>query len=310
MRDTKFGIPIILGLVIATIGIVAPILWDQYKSRSSLELKYVSFTTLIKKIDRLEELTIVYDGKPLDQISSTEFILLNSGRTPIVESDLISPPEITFPTDIEILDVRTETLNPMNLEVNISQIESTNAIAITFPLLNPGDYVHFSVLTDSSSISFDATARIVGIGDLIVVQEAQATQAVERKIPSSVYLVGFFSGISLFAVFIGTGLAIKERRVKTALRTGSLKMPASGSPQIYLDFLNTQLSWTTSKERKPLIEFLNEVPEQRPLTTEEKEQLEGSFKHAVDSAVTNMPFAIFFLIIASGGIAYIVSQLL
>jgi hypothetical protein len=88
MKRPRSDLIAIVGILLALVGIVFPIIWDRYRARSSLELQFISLTTLVEKSDQLDKLSIIYNGENLNQISRAEFILVNSGRVPIVETSL------------------------------------------------------------------------------------------------------------------------------------------------------------------------------------------------------------------------------
>lgn len=79
----------LLAILVAILGVVVPIIWVRYNTTSSLELHYVSNTTIVAKSQELEKLAVFYDGMELEQLSKADFILINSGRTPITKSDVI-----------------------------------------------------------------------------------------------------------------------------------------------------------------------------------------------------------------------------
>jgi hypothetical protein len=94
MKGPNAGLLALITIVVGAVGTIAPILWDRYKVSSALELRCVSFETLVERSDELEKLTITYNGEGLKQISKADFVLINTGRTPIIEKDVVSPPRL------------------------------------------------------------------------------------------------------------------------------------------------------------------------------------------------------------------------
>jgi hypothetical protein len=94
MKGPRAGVSVFVGVVVSVVGIIAPILWHRYRVSSALELRCVSFETLAQRSEQLENLTITYNGENLSQISKADFVLINSGRTPILEKDVVSPPRL------------------------------------------------------------------------------------------------------------------------------------------------------------------------------------------------------------------------
>jgi hypothetical protein len=94
MNGPKGSLLALIGIVVSAVGTIALILWDRYKTSSALELRCVSFVTLVERSEQLEKLTITYNGEGLEQISKADFVLINTGRTPIMEKDVVSPPRL------------------------------------------------------------------------------------------------------------------------------------------------------------------------------------------------------------------------
>jgi len=299
-----------LGIAVGVIGIVFPILWDHYRISSALELQYVSLETLVEKSDQFEKLTITYNGEDLEQISKADFILVNTGRTPIVEKDLVSPPQIAFAQDIEVLDVKIETLQPENSGAKVDFDKARNTVIITFPLLNPNDYIHFSVLTNSKTLDFDAKARIARIPHLSVVQKIPRADKVSRNVSWTVYPVGIFSAV-LFLVVVCAGIptSAKEHRVKRLVKDGQFAIPKNGTREMYLSFINMELSFTTSRERQPLIDMVKSLPENKPLDSTQQLQIEEGIHTTIRSGMPNLPPALILLITSLGGLWYTFAQI-
>lgn len=142
----KFGFLTILVIIIAILGVVIPIIWDRYKTRTSLELQYLASATIVEDSPALSKLQILYDGKPIKAISNMTFSLVNVGRKPIIKSDIISPPTLTFPEGVNLLDFQIDQLLPPNLEIEHDLNKPNRTLSLNFPLLNPEDSVQFSIL--------------------------------------------------------------------------------------------------------------------------------------------------------------------
>lgn len=309
MKRRKLNILSLLGIAVGVIGIISPILWERYRSSSALELQYISLETLVEKSDQFEKLTITYNGENLEQISKADFILVNTGRTPIVEKDLVSPPQIAFGQDIEVLDVRIETLQPENSGAKVDFDKARNTVIITFPLLNPNDYIHFSVLTNSKALDFDAKARIARIPHLSVVQKIPRANKVSRSVSWTVYPVGFFSAGLLLAGVSGAKDSVDEHRVKRLVKDGQFAIPRDGTRETYLSFINMKLSFTMSSERQLLIDMVKSFPKNKPLDSTQQLQIEKSIHTIIRSAVQNLPTALFALITGLGGFCYVFAQI-
>jgi hypothetical protein len=144
--------PVMVGLLLAIAGVVAPILWDLLRSSASLELKQTGRTAIIQRNDSFDKLHVEYDGKAIQELASVRFQLANTGSRPIRDSDLVSPPTIHFPNSHPVLDARIESAFPSNLVASITRGADPTDVIITFPLLNPGDNIQGSYVADEGLI--------------------------------------------------------------------------------------------------------------------------------------------------------------
>jgi hypothetical protein len=310
MKGPKAGLLALVGVIISVIGVIAPILWDRYKVSSALELRCVSFETLVESSDQLEKLSITYDGKSLKQISKADFVLINAGRTPIIEKDVVSAPEITIPRDTEVLDVKIEAQQPENLGASVDFDRTRNVIVINFPLLNRDDYVRFGVFTNSGTLAFDAKARIAGISGLSVTERTPRTSRVGRRIPWTVYPVGFFS-LLLFQVAVRTVVpqAVRQRRMKRSIKDKRFTIPESGTPETYLAFINTELSFATPGERGALVGMIKSFPAGVRLDGNQLKQVEAAFLETVRSAASSVHVLLILLGVSLSGLWYILAKI-
>ena len=135
----------VITLVLGGLALVAPIAWDQYKSAAALELRQESSASLIEKTAALDKLEIRYGSRPVDRITQLSFTLANTGRTPIRESDIVSPLTLDVGS-AEVLDARVERVDPAELSATVATDATNHAVTIRFPLLNPKDVVYLNVL--------------------------------------------------------------------------------------------------------------------------------------------------------------------
>jgi hypothetical protein len=292
--------------VVGVVGILAPILWDRYKLRSAIELRCVSFETLVERSDQLENLTITYNGEALRQISKADFVLINTGRTPILEKDVVSPAEITFPRDTEVLAAKVEGQQPDNLGARVDLDRGRSAVVISFPLLNPDDYIRVGVFTNSKNLSFEGKARIAGISALWVTQRIPRATKVARNIPWTVYPVGFFSALLLFvAVRRGIPDAVKQQRMKRSIQDNRFAIPEGGTPETYLSFVNRELSFATPGERGALVGIIKSFPAGKFLDSNEQKQVQQAIVATVRSGASGVVAVLVVLGVSLSGLWYI-----
>ena len=162
----------IVGLVLALLGVITPILLDWSRSRSLLELQVDQGTSIVSKTRGLEKLEIKYDGKIVSSLSKFSFILINKGSRPIVQTEIIKPPTIVFSKGSHLLDIQVDNKIPKDLIANATYDYKNNSIVISFPLLNPGDQVAFSGLVSGDNPSYETACRIYGIKEMSVVDKS------------------------------------------------------------------------------------------------------------------------------------------
>ena len=310
-KKRRFSISVLGAILIALLGILGPIIWDRYKTKSTIELRHLSHITLAEKLDSIEKLEILYDGKPISCVDRSDFMVANTGRKPIVRADFISPLRLTFPKSEQLLDVKIELLRPSDLAVDFDVNSPAKSLALSFPLLNPDDFVHFSVLTDGSAAEFEATARIFGIQALTVVNLKPPAEDIPKKVPWAVYPVGLFSFFALFIVIFVASFDIPaELRVKRAMKEGTLKFPEDRKKETFLAFAKTTFSFTSTGELRPLLELIKGFKDDKPLSNEQIEQIKNKAVMISSSVTSNVTMLIFFLVIGAAGVAWIVSKLL
>ncbi|MDB2705432.1 hypothetical protein N9Y67_02700 [Pseudomonadota bacterium] len=117
-KNTNFFSLTIFGLLLASIGIVAPIAWDWWSSSSGLTLTPLQETVLVEKKANVDDLEIIYKGSRVENLSKVVFSLKNTGRLPIVKDDLIEPLNLTFSSG-SILNATIESTNPSNLKAAV-----------------------------------------------------------------------------------------------------------------------------------------------------------------------------------------------
>jgi hypothetical protein len=308
LKIVKPGFWALAAIMVGVGGIIAPILWDRYKLRSAVELRCVSFETLVESSDQLENLAITYNGESLRQISKADFVLINTGRTPILEKDVVSRPEITFPRDTEVLAARVQGQHPENLGASVDLDRARNAVVISFPLLNADDYVRVGVFTNSKNLSFDGKARIAGVAALSVTRRIPSATRVSRNIPLTVYPVGFFAAVLLLAAVKQViPSAVKQQRMKRSIRENKFAIPESGTPETYLSFVNSELSFTTPGERGALLGMIGSFPAGKLLDSDQQKQVRQAVLAAVRSAASNVVVALILLGVSLWGIWYILA---
>ena len=131
-----------------------------------------------------------YDGVAVPGLSRFDLRYVNTGRTPIREADVVSPPSIAVDSGT-ILEARIEDVAPTNLAATLVVDSAGRSVAIHARLLNPKDAVRFTLFTTATPPPpIRALARIAGVRQLALVDQRPSAQPLWRRIPWSMYAVG------------------------------------------------------------------------------------------------------------------------
>ena len=107
------GVATIIGILITGLGVVVPIVWDVYKGRAELELQHIATATLVSAEARPDQITVLYENKAIPSLSKIALALVNTGRTPIRQQDIVSYPAVSVKD--EIIDVTIDRVAPPEL---------------------------------------------------------------------------------------------------------------------------------------------------------------------------------------------------
>ena len=120
---------------------------------ANLRRKELTFTFLgaesVVHIDRTSlkgSLSIRYQDVPISELYRLSFAVRNSGSSAIREDDVKEPLQINFPKGYVLLDPSTVEETRPHFKITIDRDRSNSqALDVTFLLLNPGDEARFSV---------------------------------------------------------------------------------------------------------------------------------------------------------------------
>ena len=300
--NSKFSIVSIITLIIALLGVIAPIVWDYYTDKKGVSLSVLSRSVIISPSTDVKGLDISYKGTKLSFLSKTVFQIENTGNRPLLSSDVVSPIRIEVQKDTSILDSIIEYKHPKNIEVNLSQ--NNEVIEVTFSLLNPGDKISFSLLTNVKQINFIATARIAGVSELVVTDELSKGNSIWDFlwIP-----VGCFSILLAAISMVGFYHYPQELRVKRALRNKNFIIPDLLDIDDARKWAESTFYFTTSNEREPIISCLYSLNSQG--YGFDKEKIMKVVSEVVEKSTNNFSVALFLFSVGVFGIYYSASSL-
>lgn len=261
MSDGKFSIGWLIALAVSVVGIAAPIVWDIRKNSSRLELQYLRSEVLISKTKDLSKLSIRYDDQDVDQVSRHTFMLANTGKRPIIKDAIIRPIIIRFDKALHILDAKVDDERPRNLDVHCSTYTTNSAIELSFDLLNPMDRAIVSVMTTGTNVMPTVEARIADVSALRFVDRREELQQPKQPTPWSVWLVGFFTCISLFVTAEAVLQVRKDQSVRKQYLSPGGTFPTFNTKYEYQRFFYSTFSYLIGNEKSMAERILLSLPE-------------------------------------------------
>ncbi|MFX0197947.1 MAG: hypothetical protein ACFFCW_17645 [Candidatus Hodarchaeota archaeon] len=310
METKRFSFSIVLSLLIAVVGIIAPMAWEKYRTKSSLELQHLSTTTLLEKSPAIAKLKIFYDNKEIDSLSKIRFALVNNGRKPIMEKDLISPPTIIFSKGANLLELKTERLIPENIEFRPELNSSARSAILSFPLLNPSDVIEFSILLAGRLPNYKAEARIAGIAKLKIIDRAKELGKQPKRISWTVYPVGFFTLFCiLLIVRFGIPESIKETKTMKRYLSPGAELPKYQKKSDYLKFIQQELSYIKTKDKLKLTRLVEEQ-EADILNAESQKLINDQIIEIISGPGGSKTATVMLLMLTCIGLWYVLSNVL
>lgn len=299
----------ITGIVVGVLGVIGPIAWDFYKTKLELEVRALDRTILIGPAAKIEGLAVTYKGENLEQLSKTIIVITNTGRTPILEKDVVKPLTVTFDKSTQVLEVRLESAVPPETQASTTYSRERNEAVVSAPLMNPGDSLKLSVLAKTEKIDFEASARIAGLTSVVVEKEGLNGRE-SRNFPWLVIPVGGFSLLLALASLVGFWQAPRELSVKRKLRQDRFEIPPLANKSQTLIWIESTFYFVTTKERDTFKSFVDTLPDRENFSVVYRAELLRGAQDLVNGMLSNLLMAIGVLSIACLGIWYSVASLL
>lgn len=121
------------------------------------------------------DLSVQYRGQPVTSLTKMNYVLRNAGAVAIRGTDIVEPLELDYPVGTKLLDARVDKTLPSDFSFTTA-LKGSNAISLTFPLLNQGDEVYFSVYVyNSEPESPTLRGRVVDVR-LLLASDAKSSQ--------------------------------------------------------------------------------------------------------------------------------------
>lgn len=152
-----------IGTILGFLAIITSlILFFLQRKKKLLSYDVVFDSKIFSEHKRwIDNLEILYDGKPVDNVHLLAIRFTNTGNVPIVSSDYEKKIEFSLGEEITILSAQILKSVPNKLAVNIENIN--NKIIIEPLLLNPKDSISIEVIISGDNYKIDVNARIIGI---------------------------------------------------------------------------------------------------------------------------------------------------
>lgn len=293
-----------ISFALAALGIFVPIIWDKYKSNSSIDIRLVSSLLIVGDNPKLDKLQFSYDGHPVTQLTKFAFVLTNTGRVAIRKDEVVSPIVIQF-GNANIIDARIDAVVPDNLESHIKVASSGHEVSIEYPLLNPNDQIQFSILTESREVAIKVSARIAGVRSIIYADQRGKTKSMKRKTISwTVWVVGVFTLLSLGLTLAGFSGAGEEMAIKRLLSSDLLHVPTGFKPQEYSEMIQRALPEFKKTDLKQVTTFLEKLPQSNVLGEDKVKALRALIRETVPD-LDMVVAAVVFLGLSIIGIVYV-----
>ena len=137
--------------------------WCAGKQRKELSVYYKSDVLIKAGKQRIPKLGIQYDGKEIDDLSSTKLYIWNSGNQVLNNSDIVSsrPPRVISTNNARLLDVQIIRSSDITNAFSISQ-KNENTAQLGFEYVDHGDGILVQILHTGNYSDLEFDCKIKG----------------------------------------------------------------------------------------------------------------------------------------------------
>ncbi len=293
----------VVGLVLSAGGIIVPILWEQYKSRTAMELRQLSSSVVISRSQELDKLQFTYAGQSIRRLSTVELELVNTGRTPIRQSDVVTPVVIHV-ADARILDARVSKVSPSNLIASHELSSVQDRVTVNFQLLNPGDAIRLTLLSESEQPNISVSARIVGLSNLLFSISPESPGGRGRRSSWSDKLLMATTCLSVFGLLYGLYMFGREVGLGLLVEKEIIPIPNFWHPTQYIGWLN-KFSSIKKPEVDRAIESLRALNVKNKPSDSDIEMMRAEARAALTDTKAARRAVLLIAVASGGGIAYL-----
>ncbi|MBV4493093.1 hypothetical protein [Pseudomonas oryzicola] len=212
----KFNLFEAMSFIATLVGCLIAVYQIFFSEKMSLQVSMESSISLLQEDPMLGgDIQVLYLGEPVPGISRLDFLILNNGEKSISSSEIVAAPTLHFDQESKVLFSKITSSDPSDVNAKITPARQENSVTIDPGMLNPTDYIRFSVyLKDSNPSLPNVTARIKGLKKIEFIDARPEYSPVKKQLPWTVYPIGFF--VIAFALF--SVPMFREYRQHKALR--------------------------------------------------------------------------------------------
>ncbi len=210
LRTYSNQILTVIGVIAGLLGIVSSISFAFSPIREpekDLNISIVREARLIQTDSPRVEFEILYQGKPVENVSTLTLVMENTGKSAITPEDWSEPIQVKITNpNMTLLDATVVDSVPEDLDL-VPEIASASTIRIQPTLLNPGDRatVYFLLSGDESSEPV-VHGTIEGVKPIVLRTSTSQDAVSVLEIASQKSLVLLTGFASSSAAFIGIWL--------------------------------------------------------------------------------------------------------
>ena len=161
----------LLSFLIAIIGVITAVFY-YYRGKKVKSPCYAirSFNIAKDLVSKIESLEMLYDGKPIKNLTVTKIAFWNAGRDTINREDIptTEPLIIRINEECKILDAKIHSIKNLANQLSISTSEDQLSSNINFEYLDRGDGGVFQLIhTDINDENIEVHGLIKGAGSPI-----------------------------------------------------------------------------------------------------------------------------------------------
>lgn len=166
------------------------------------------------------------------------------------------------------------------MEVGYLIDPARKGIIFSLPLLNPSDYIRFSILTTADNTNVQASARIAGVSGVRSIT-ALSDEPVRRPLSWQVYAVGFVTAFLGLIFLVGLHRLGGEELLAAAVTSGTLIVPDFQTIMEYESWVTGPLLKWKAVELKKIEKSYSGIPRGNALTATQRSDLASRIRRAL-----------------------------